>query len=89
MLLRAEVDRASEDSSLRIKSDVAWREFQENKSILGKTKNKNHSSPGRLWLRTDGKEAPFTELHGMCVRNILNRTLVDRAPVLCGLDVLF
>lgn len=48
MLLRAEVDRASEDSSLRIKSDVAWREFQENKSILGKTKNKNHSSPGRL-----------------------------------------
>lgn len=47
MLLRAEMDRSSEDSSLRIKSDSAWSEFQENKSILGKTKNKNHPSPGR------------------------------------------
>lgn len=89
MLLRAQVDRPSEDSSLRIKSDIAWSEFQENKSILGKAKNKNHPSPGRLWLCTDGKEAPFTKLHGMCVRNILNRMLVDRAPTLCGLDVLF
>lgn len=60
MLLRAQVDRPSEDSSLRIKSDIAWSEFQENKSILGKAKNKNHPSPGRLWLWTDGKEAPFT-----------------------------
>lgn len=65
MLLRAEVDRASEDSSLRTQSDIAWSECQENKSILGKTKNKNHSPPGQLWLWTHGKEAPFTELHGI------------------------
>lgn len=89
MLLRAKVDRASEDSSLRMQSDIVWSDFRENKSILGKPKTKNHSSSGWLWLWTDGKGAPFTELHGMCVRSILNRMLVDRGPILCGLDALF
>lgn len=41
---------------------------------------KNHSSPVRIQLRIDGKEAPLTVLQEICVGSILNTVQVDRTP---------